>query len=66
MNNKCCVSKTVEISIERYNYFVALEARVEAMKDFTAKSKYCPEKNEIASILGFGLPDKEFGHEEIS
>jgi hypothetical protein len=66
VNNKGCVSKTVEISIEKYNYFVALEARVEAMKDFTVKSEYRPEKEEIASILGFWLPEKELVHEEIS
>lgn len=57
MNNKGCVSKTIEISVERYNYFVALEARVEAMKDFTAKSKYSPEREEISSILGFALSE---------
>lgn len=57
MQSKVCVSKTVEISIEKYNYFVALEARVEAIKDFVAKSQYSVDRQDIASIIGFPLPE---------
>lgn len=55
MQSKVCISKTVEISIEKYNYFVALEARVEALKDFVAKSQYSVDRKDVASIIGFPL-----------
>ena len=54
--SKGYVSKTVEVSIEKYNYFVALEARVEALKDFVTKSRFGIDRPDVASIIGFPLP----------
>lgn len=41
-------------------------ARIETLKAFTIKSDYSVSREEIASILGFELPEKEPHHEEIS
>lgn len=43
---------------EKYEAGIAAMARLDALKAFTINSKYSISREEIASILGFELPEK--------
>jgi hypothetical protein len=62
------MKKTImgHVSLSDYADGQVALARIETLKAFTIKSDYSITREEIASILGFELPDKESGHEEVS
>lgn len=50
----------INVPLENYEYGVASVARIESLKAFTIKSSYSSiTRDDIASILGFELPEKE-------
>ncbi|GEM_PF-2005167 len=51
---------------EKHEAGVAAIARLDVLKNFTIKSEYSISREDIASILGFELPEKESSHEEVS
>lgn len=48
----------VYVPLENYEDGVAAMARTEALKAFTIKNSYSISREDIASILGFELPEK--------
>ena len=48
----------VNVSLSNYENGVRAMARIEALKAFTIKSDYNVSREDIASILGFELPEK--------
>lgn len=53
--------RTIMVSVPLANYEggVCAMARIEALKAFTINSDYSVSREDIASILGFELPQKE-------
>jgi hypothetical protein len=49
----------ISIPLENYEDGVVAMARIESLKSFTIKSSYSITREDIASILGFELPEKE-------
>jgi len=56
----------MNIFLRDYERGVMALARIDAMKAFTIKSDYNISREDIASILGFELPEKESNHEKVS
>jgi hypothetical protein len=54
------------VPLREYGDGQAALKRLETLKSFVIKSEYSISREEIASILGFELLDKELGHEEVS
>jgi len=55
-----------EVFLSDYERGVMALARIDAMKAFTIKSDYNISREDIASILGFELQEKESSYEEVS
>jgi len=53
----------VYVPLNEYGKGQAAMARLDALKAFTVKSDYSISQEDIASILGFELPEKKVGHE---
>ena len=49
----------INIPLDNYEDGVTAIAKIEALKAFTIKSSYSITRGDIASILGFNLPEKE-------
>jgi hypothetical protein len=49
----------INVPLEYYVEGVVAMARIDALKAFTIKSSYSITREDIASILGFELPEKE-------
>jgi hypothetical protein len=49
----------INVPLENYEDGVVAMARIESLKAFTIKSTYSITREDIASILGFELPEKE-------
>lgn len=49
----------VSVPLVNFEDGVSAMARIEALKAFTVKSNYSISKEDIASILGFKLPEEK-------
>jgi len=50
---------SVIVDIDRYSQLVAIEARLDSLKRIVSKSEYSIAREDIASILGFELPERQ-------
>jgi hypothetical protein len=59
MTNKNCVSKTIEISIERFSQLVACEATLVNVKKVVIDGRYSMKPEELITSLKYILQDPE-------
>ena len=51
--------KTVNINIDRYEKFIAMETRCKVLELYVIGEKYSISKKVVAGIIGFELPEKD-------
>lgn len=49
---------TVAIDLERYEQLIAIETRCNILTERTLRSEYSIQREDVANILGFELPEK--------
>jgi len=59
MTNKSCISKTVEISVDRHNQLVASDATLENIKRLVVNGRFSVRDSDLIYALNCILQDPE-------